>query len=229
MEKKKKTTLVACALACGGLLLVTAMTDFSNVPLSLKADTASKSVIFGTNGNHIKNHQAATVLAEGSLSEGSSIVYSYQPYPSGTPTYGENSSDPVVNFATVQQGTLEYSHIVSWYLIISLNNITRVDVSYSMTSTNSATIYSNSTLTSYTDSGAQGQEIEYDEDTGDRYPTSLPANQTSVTYIPTAQRVQAYGNPRSIKILIDMAVSNGPHTGNTGTFILSSVQLTWAC
>lgn len=224
--KKKKTMIVTSVLACGGLLLVTAMTNFSNGPLSLKADAVSKSVIFGVNGNHIGSHQAATTLASGSLSEGSSIVYSYQTSPSGVPTYGQNSSDPVVSFATVQKGTLEYSHIVKWDLTIGLKNITRVDISYSMTSTNNATIYSNSKLTAF---AAGGGEVECDEDTGDRYPTSLPADQTSVTYTPTPQRVIDNGSPCSVKLEIDMSVSNGPHTGNTGTFVLNSILLTWAC
>jgi hypothetical protein len=230
MKKQKLVMLMATGAAALGLVAVSAE-GMSAHPLSLKAaDVATKSVIFGAGGNHIDQSQAATILASGSLNEGSSIVYSRE-LTYGTTTFGTNSSDPLVTLNSVQKGGKEYSHVIEWKIIISLKNITRVDISLASSVTSGAVAYCYTELVAYTGIDGSGTKTETDDDSGDYVHDYLTLDQTSYTYTPSAKAISQEHVTNSVVFTVNLKVSNDSTGQNTktGTVVLNSITLTWSC
>jgi hypothetical protein len=227
MTNKKIGMMGANLIACLGLIGL-AGANIAEKPLSFKAaDATSKSVTFGSGKNYLTGG-AATVLDSGSLNQGSSVVTAYGGDLIGSASYGQSGSDALAKLTSVRKTGGEYDDVIQWHLIIGLKNITRVDVVYAMSPSAGGNLYDRCKLVAYTDSNASGKNVEADDE-GNQPTTALPANQTSVSYVPSAAGKELNGSANSIKLTVDLSVSNGPLTTYTGTFVLTSITLTWSC
>lgn len=227
MERNFKFML-ACSLASLAGLIAVSAAGYSNRLLSPQAaDTDTKSIVFGAGGNFKGN--PATILSSGSLSAGSSVDYSYEQWPTGAATYGTSGTDNFVSLASVKSSASSDASTILWTLVVSLNNVTQVDVSYAITGNPSyETLYNYCCVKAFTSPSGSGTNVETDDE-GNTPVTYFSTDQTSFTYVPSAAGIELNGKVKSVVLTVKLSVSNSKTSSYAAIFTLKSIKFTWSC